>query len=179
MLRQMDKKGVSAVIGYVLLVSMAVIMGTIMYTWMQSYVPNDSVGCPEGTSILLKDYGYSCTDKTQINLTLKNNGRFNLAGYYVKVANVSGQGIASIDVSEDLIETGGEFRFARAIMFREGEANTFEPGEEVTHLFNVSDYGEIYLVEILPIRWEETGNKVKFLSCGVESKSKQEVVCHS
>ena len=48
-------------IGYVLLVSLAIIMGGIIYTWMKTYVPKDALECPEGTSLIIKGYEYNCS----------------------------------------------------------------------------------------------------------------------
>ena len=119
MLRQMrkkelNKKGVSVIIGYVLLISLAVVMGGVMYAWMKSYVPKDNFDCPDGTSMYIRNYFYDCTTKT-LNLTLWNNGRFDIAGYYIRAANSSTLGLATINLFTYVSPVyGGAMQFDRA-----------------------------------------------------------------
>ena len=71
--KRLSKRGVSVVIGYVLLVSVAVVLGGVMYAWMKSYVPKESLDCPEGSALSIKSYVYNCSDPSRINLTIVNN----------------------------------------------------------------------------------------------------------
>ena len=52
----MKKKGVSAIVGYVLLISFGVVMSVIVYSYLKTYTPKDALTCPDGVSIFLKDY---------------------------------------------------------------------------------------------------------------------------
>ena len=56
-----NKRGISIVVGYVLLVSFAVFMGVVVYQWMKTFVPKETLDCPEGTSLFIKDYTYKCS----------------------------------------------------------------------------------------------------------------------
>src|SRR3989344_8392030 len=76
-----SKKGLSVMIGYILLISMAITMSAIVYQWVKTYVPQDSIECKDGVSLFVQGYNYDCGADT-LNLNLKNNGRFDLAGYF-------------------------------------------------------------------------------------------------
>src|SRR3989338_6029523 len=99
-----NKKGISIIIGYVLLISVAIVIGGVTYQWLKSYVPKDSVECPEGVSMYLEK---AFCNNNQLKITLKNNGRFDIEGYFVHASNNSLQEIATIDLSKYLIGGAG------------------------------------------------------------------------
>ena len=161
-------------IGYILLVSLAVVMGGVMYVWMKSYVPKDSVDCPDGSSISIKSYEYSSALKI-LNVTLKNNGRFNLSGYYIRAINNTNQTIATLDVSQDFIVEYGAVKLDKSISFTSlGNINSFMPNGEVTHRFNVSNFSRIYNIEIIPTRWQKESKGMILVICS-ESKAKESI----
>ena len=83
-------KGISVLISYVLLVVLSIAMAAIVYTVIRykSTLPEE-IKCPEGTSIYL--YNYSCdAGLNKLNLTIKNNGFFNISGVSVRVFNSTG-----------------------------------------------------------------------------------------
>src|SRR3989339_653843 len=70
MINNKNKRGISIMIGYILLVTGAIVMGSIVYQWMKTYVPADSLTCPEGISIYLSEF--ECSG-TSLNITLNIN----------------------------------------------------------------------------------------------------------
>jgi hypothetical protein len=169
---KLNKKGVSIMIGYVLLVTSAVVMGVIVYQWIKTYVPTETLECPEGVSIFLKEYSYDC-DLKELNITLKNNGRFNVAGYFIHGTNDSTQELATIDLSSYTPlgkDKGGSVLF--------GTTNSFEPSEGITSSFDLSnsDIGQLYSIEIFPVRFQEEKGKNRFVSCG-NAKIKETINC--
>ncbi|MEK6859193.1 MAG: hypothetical protein AABX54_00105 [Nanoarchaeota archaeon] len=83
--KTMNKLGVSEIISYVLLVTIAIGISIAVYAWMKSYAVNPTnIDCKEGTSMSLEEY--ICTPDGII-LLLKNNGRFNVSGVVVTVSN--------------------------------------------------------------------------------------------
>ena len=76
-----NKKAVSLMISYVLLVTIAIIMSIIVFAYLKTIANVEPViDCKEGTSITIEDY--SCdVDKGEISLIIKNNGRFNVDGF--------------------------------------------------------------------------------------------------
>lgn len=76
-----NKRGISEIVSYVLLVVLAIGLATGTYFFLASQTnPFGEGECPDGVSITVTNY--SCGDGL-INLTLKNNGRFNLAGVII------------------------------------------------------------------------------------------------
>lgn len=166
---QNSRRGISVVIGYVLLVTFAVVMGGIIYQWMKTYVPKDSLECNDGVSIFLKEY--SCNN-LELNLTLKNNGRFNVAGYFIHATNDSEQELAVIDLSQDIIKGGN--KVGNMIRFGFVDDNSMKPNDEKKSIFSLSS--EIYSIEIIPVRFQVEDNKKRLVSCGT-SKIKEKITC--
>lgn len=160
-----DKRGVSIMIGYVLLVTSAIIMGVIVYQWIKTYVPTEAVECPDGVSIFLKEYSYDC-GLEELTITLKNNGRFNLAGYFIHARNKTDpELLATIDLSSYTPPGEGK---GGTVLFGT-TTNSFRPTDDPKiHIFDLSDsgIGQIYSVEIIPVRFQEKEGKKRFTSCG-------------
>ena len=57
-----DKRGISIVIGYILLVTVSIAMSILVYQWLKTYVPKEFLECPDGTSILAKEISYDCLE---------------------------------------------------------------------------------------------------------------------
>jgi len=169
----MNKKAVSIMIGYILLVTAVVIMGVLVAQWIKSYVPGKSLECPDDTSAFIKNY--SC-DSSELQITLKNNGKFNLAGYFIRVTDSPEQELATIDLSSRILEGG--VKEGNSILFEEGEENTLGPNSETTQKFDLTEISPIYLVEITPVRYQEEDNKIRFVNCG-NAKVRENVNCQT
>jgi len=159
------KKGVSIMVGYVLLVTCAIIIGVLVYQWIKTYIPADALECPEGVSIFIKEYTYDCTSGSEkLTITLKNNGLFNIAGYFIHATNDSNQTLATIDLSNYTALGEGK---GGTVLF--STTNSFKPNDEETNMtFNLGDsgIGQIYSIEIIPVRFQEEEGKERFVSCG-------------
>lgn len=173
-----NRKGVSIMVGYVLLVVFAIILSVITYQWIKTYIPSDPLQCPNnGVSVSIKAVSYDCGSNT-LYLLIKNNGRFNILGYFVHAANVSGQEVATIDLSQYFNEdvSGGQ-KFGNSVAFISAEQNLFKPGDEKAAIFNlIPAIGEMTSIQITPTRLQEVDNKNRFISCGNE-KVEQEIYC--
>ena len=169
-----NKKGISIMIGYVLLITAAAAMSIVVYQWMKTYLPGEELECPDGVSIFIKDINLNCAN-LNLNLTLKNNGKFNIAGYFIHATNDSNQTLATIDLSQ-YINKSNEVLLENAILFTSTKENAMKPNEERTESFNLAN--QIYSIEIIPIRFEEIENKMRLISCG-DSKVKEVVTCRS
>ena len=162
---RMSKKGLSIMIGYVLLITAAVVMGIIVYQWMKTYVPTEVPSCPDGTSILIKDV--TCSEGYKLNVTVKNNGRFSLGGYFIRATNNSNQTIATMDLSNLTFDrygndTGGIVKFLGT--------NPLSPGKEREVFFNLTSQ-KVVSIEIIPIRYQKKDNKWNMVICG-DAKTK-------
>jgi len=169
-----NKRGISIMVGYVLLVSFAVFMGVIVYQWMKTFVPKEALECPEGTSLFIKDYTYNCSTK-ELDLVLTNNGRFNIGGYFIHATISPEQELAT----EDLSRFSHQDKVGNIIRFFSGSVdNPLRPNYEETHIFDLSNasFAQIYSIEIIPVRWQIEDNKKERVSCG-ESKIEEIIYC--
>jgi hypothetical protein len=166
-----NRKGISLMIGYVLLMTVAVVMGILVYNWIKTYVPKEGLACPDEVSIFIEKAVYYEAESI-LDVTIKNNGNFNVAGYFIHATNSSEQELAIIDLSEYTL--GGEGK-GGAVLLGMGE-NSFKPNQKRENEFNLSGtgIGTIYSVEIIPVRYQEENNKLRFVSCG-NAKVKEDV----
>jgi len=147
-------------IGYVLLIVFALIMGTIVYNVVKTYIPKNVMECPDSVSIFINDV---YLEDSKLNLTITNNGLFNIAGYFIRATNSSSQEIATKDLSEFLVQDANAKELNNIVIFI-GEDNPMKPNDKQTQIFNLDE--EIYSIEIIPVRFQKENNKNKFVSCG-------------
>jgi|WetSurMetagenome_2_1015567.scaffolds.fasta_scaffold408254_2 hypothetical protein len=176
-----NKKGISIVIGYVLIIVISIVMSAIVYQWLRTYVPKDVGTCPEGTSMFINDINYNCVTG-RITVTVKNNGRFGLDGYFIHASNRSDEKLSTIDISptvvvvsaQDRLETlsGSEVRFSSA----ENSLSPESSSNTNTRSFDVASYGRLYKIELIPIRIQEVDKKKKIISC-TAAKSEETLAC--
>jgi hypothetical protein len=171
---QADKKGLSIIIGYVLLIVISIVMSIIVFQFLKNYVPKDVASCPEGTSVFIRDVSYNCTENT-LAITLKNNGKFSVDGYFIHVSNQT-EGISTIDLSSKIL-SGGNIS-GNSVIFSLMTQNSLTP-DEPTNVklvrFNVSGLGALYKVEIIPTRIQEDTRK-RVVSCG-DAKVQETLAC--
>jgi len=168
-----NKRGVSVVIGYILLIAFGVIMGLIVYNYLKTYVPKDTLSCPNEVSIFIKEI--ECNSSTgNLSLKLKNNGNFNLEGYFIYGTTNSTQELAVQDLSLFLKNNTGPIKLGNSVAFSTSK-NSLPPNEEVSNNFTL-DYS-IYSIEIIPTRFQGQGTKERLVGCG-EARVKQELNCY-
>ncbi len=88
-----NKKAISLVVSYVLLISIGLSIAGLVYGWLRFYVNVDETkGCPDGIFVTFSEVDYNKNDsvpKNAINMTLKiqNRGTFNVDGYIIRANN--------------------------------------------------------------------------------------------
>ncbi|MCK5449280.1 hypothetical protein KAI32_00270 [Candidatus Pacearchaeota archaeon] len=85
-----DKKAISNIVAYVLLISITIGLSITVYNWLRFYVSEEIVEqCPDSVNIIIEDY--NCTSGTNgfLNITLKNKGLFSVDGYILRVHDSS------------------------------------------------------------------------------------------
>ena len=170
------KKGVSPVIGYVLLISFGIIMSIIAYNYLKTYVPTEGVSCPDGSSVFVKDY--AC-EAGMLNLTLKNNGKFNLEGYFIYGSNDSSVEIATIMLADKFLDYNtnpNSVNSSAQIIFEEKTKNYLVAQNEITHSFNVSNISNLAIIELIPTRIQEVRSRETLVTCG-EARIREEISC--
>ena len=88
MLKKMDKRGLSEIIAYAIMIAIAIGLAVAVFGMWKIIVDGlkPPLDCKDGTSVILE--GYTCpTDPTSnLVLSIKNNGGFNVNGVVVKVS---------------------------------------------------------------------------------------------
>ncbi|VVB79246.1 Uncharacterised protein [uncultured archaeon] len=176
------KKGVSEVVGYILLISIAVAMSVIVYAWLKSYVPKEPLECPGDISLMIKDI--NCTADGIIDMTLRNNGKFSIYAYTIKYAKDPSKTIATDSLAKAFRDLNGH-RDGEVIYFMGGSptgdcTNVFEPGNEVEHQFdmNILSGVQTAFIDITPIRCQQQEGKIKSVQvrCN-DARIRQPIVC--
>ncbi len=169
--RKKSKKAVSIMIGYVLLITFAIILGAVVYTWLRSYVPRETIECPDGVSVFIKDIKCESIGGNEYNLTLNltNNGRFSIDAYYLRVSENPEIEIGTKSLTE--IVSGNVQAVSGGIITIPGQ---LQPGTDAgTVVFKTN---KAYLAEITPIRYEVIEGKRRLAICG-EAKVKETIDC--
>ena len=175
-----DKKGLSIMVGYVLLVVIAIVMSLLVYQWVKTYIPKDAIECPEGSSMFIKEVVYDCgTDS--LDVTVKNNGLFSLAGFFIYATTNEDAELATEDLSGKVdikLKHGNSIVFGLEGIDKEKNTLTPDsPGNEKTIKFtDVADLKGLR-IEIIPIRWQEVEGKIRLASCS-DAKIGQEISCY-
>lgn len=86
-----NKKAVSEIVSYVLLIVIAISLAAGVYTFLKSSVPTpdkERETCPEDTSLAISDYDcYTSDENKVITLTFENKGLFNVDGFIITATN--------------------------------------------------------------------------------------------
>ncbi len=162
------KRGVSVVIGYVLLIALTVVMGSIVYLWLKTYVPTDIEKCPEGVSIMIENI--SCNDD-DISIKVKNNGRFSINAFYIKAVTDPNKDVATVSLKRD---SGNYGRIPIYVLNRD-----LKPSEKIRLYLQKPGIG-IYKIEVTPIKFKNENSVKKRVVCS-NSKAIEEAPaeCHS
>ena len=168
-----SKKGVSVIIGYVLLVTFAVVIGLIVFQWMKSYVPQDDLVCPDGVSLFINNYECS---SNMLTLNLKNNGKFDIGGYFIYATDSPEEKLATIDISKNNTDSYARIKPIGIKFGTIVPGNSLEPDEEETDIYNLTGINNIYSIEILPIRWQTERNRNILVSC-TDAKIREIISC--
>ena len=163
--RGKSKKAVSVIIGYVLLITFAVVLGVIVYKWMKTFVPQDDLNCPDGTSLYIEKYHYDCTAKT-LELNIQNNGKFDIGGYFIYATDSPQEELASVDLSPMITDPSLKINPLGIKFGSFVSKNSLGPNDVEQHVYNVTAMAlGIYKVEIVPIRWQTNNRKMVVVSC--------------
>lgn len=163
-----NKRGVSELVSYVLLIVFVLAMAIVAYQWLKTYVPKDTLTCPDGVSIFVKE-GYFNSTTSKLTLTVNNNGRYDLAGFFIHATNSSNQEEPKLDLSIFLnaTESPQAINHINSVIFVGIGQNMFKINEERSVVFNIpASIGNISKIRVTPVRFQDQDNKLKFASCG-------------
>ena len=141
-----NKKAVSLMVSYVILIAIAIGLAIGVYVWLKDYVNIEpKIDCKEGTSMILEDY--NCTSNI-ITLLLKNNGYFNISGFIMHVGNNTERMPIELLSAIGGGFTAGHFDFDSPL----------GPSDNSIAKFSMED--NIKIIQIQPYIKDEKGNKI-------------------
>ncbi len=166
-----DKRGIGEVIGYILLIAIVIALSVLVYGWLKTYVPSESIECSDGTSISVDNYVYDCTNNV-LNLTLKNSGRFNIAGFYINGRTTAAEGLATTDLSP-YTSLGSE-----GVVVFDAAANIIDTNTLISSsfAFNTTEFTTIYSIDLVPTRYQTFNGKNILVNCG-NAKISEDLKC--
>jgi flagellin-like protein len=129
----MDKKALSNVVAYVLLIVITISLSALVYGWLTFYFSEPGVReCSDDVNVVVD--GYSCISGEDggLNVTLKNKGLFGVDGYTLRIHN----------------RTNAEF----GIYTLNDSGVALAPGEKIVDVYNFAgtEYRDVTLVEVQP-----------------------------
>jgi len=152
----MNKKGVSAVVTYVLLIVVAIGLSAIVFGFLQALIQEPEFTCPEGLALVIKDVDCTSTPTGQLYITFQNKGRFEIDGVYARYSNTPGAvsstplvpirdsgNTGGINEITDGQKEKGFFYFGRSI------PSPLRPNAEYTQLFRFTST-KLEKIEIQP-----------------------------
>ena len=83
-----NKRAVSPMIAYVLLIVIGISVAFLVYQWLKLQIPAQSEKCSEDVRIIIKSYECNQANK-KISLIFQNKGLFNIDGVYVRYSDKS------------------------------------------------------------------------------------------
>jgi len=146
-----DKRAVSIIVSYVILITITLSLSILVYNWLKFYVnPNEIPECSSNVNIVIQDY--YCVPSSidpeagvtsgNLQITLKNKGLFNVSGFNIRVHD-----------RED-----AEFGFYTL----EDGGVKMVPGEEYFAIYNFNDVSDhptqlekVTIIEVQPFIVEE------------------------
>jgi hypothetical protein len=88
----MNKKGVSIIVGYVLLIVIALSLSVFVYAFLKSYVPKEKPVCKDDVNLIIKDITCQVdesnpteTSVSLLEIQLENRGLFKIERAYLRI----------------------------------------------------------------------------------------------
>jgi len=162
-LLKQDKKAISNMVAYAILISITISLSIIVYGWLRFYAGAEGLTeCPDDVNLVIE--GYTCTlgisgNQSTLTVNLKNKGLFTIDGYTLRVHDRPDAefGIYTLADTEKTISPGE----------KEVVTSTFNDPNDPTD----PDITEISLIEVQPFLME--GEKVVCRSVVVQ----KDIIC--
>lgn len=138
MLLYTDKKGLTEMLSYVLLVIIAVGLSALVFTYLSVYVPKDTLQCSEDISLSLQDYSCKINPGGGADLTinLANKGLFKIDAVYLRISKPDRRIGELINNPEGDINTG-HCSFFLADDCTNPSNQGLSPSKTFTHIYTI------------------------------------------
>jgi hypothetical protein len=122
----MNKKAISEIVGYTILIVIAVSLSILVYSFLRLYIPKSQVTCEEDVKLIIQ--GYTC-EGGRLNLTLTNKGLFKAGAFYLRFEDKV-TGFKNQTNPNDFL------------LYGPNNAQNLNPGESYrTNIYTLSNYG--------------------------------------
>ena len=156
-----NKRALSNLVAYVLLISITISLSVMVYSWLKFYVEaGDGVECPANVNVIIDSYECTSGAGGNLTVTLKNKGLFSVDGFVLRVHDRvdADFGFYAFDSDGFVISPG----VSNTTAYLFSDYNTANPSDNVE---------SVTFVDVQPFV-EEDGNRV---AC--EAYSSQRIVC--
>jgi hypothetical protein len=143
-----NKKALSEIVAYVILITIALSLSVMVYMWLQGYVPfqGSEKDCPDGMALIIKDY--SCSKSPQsfnLNLTIQNKGLFTADGFIIKLNDRDDASIGIYTLANSSSRYG--------ISLKPGESRSFQYdlNTQVSQSNNQISLDKLTYIEVIPL----------------------------
>lgn len=135
-------------ISYVLLVFITISLSIGVYIWLKDYANvSEKINCKDGTSLIIENYNIEEKPTVKIlNISIKNNGLFNVSGFLISAGNDSKKiPMQLLWPRYQLQPYAGYFDF-------EGFSGDQDlgPGQKQNAVFNVTEINKLEVIQIQP-----------------------------
>jgi hypothetical protein len=162
---QQNKKGVSEIVSYILLIVGALGLSILVYSYLKDFTPKGQTDCEEDVSLSIRDYVCN-SDQKNLTIVLYNNGKFNIPDFYVKI----GRSGSSVRCAINDIRGGLAFRPGRLNVFSYNPKSKDIPNCDF--VFFLQD--KTYILEIQPVVADKKSRKWAVCENAIIS---QEITC--
>lgn len=130
-----DKRAVSEIVAYVLIIVISLSLAVGVFSWMKLYIKEPAKECSEDVSLVI--YDYVCNSSTKIiNITLENRGLFKIDGFFIHASNKTDATEATMKLNLD------------EVIF----PSPMQPEEKFTKNFRFAQLQTITLISIEPFK---------------------------
>lgn len=87
-LSQLNKRGVSIMVGYVLLISIAVALSTAVFFYLKLYLPSDKQECYQDIKLVIDSVSCKIASSSRdstVSINFTNKGLFSVDGVFIKI----------------------------------------------------------------------------------------------
>ena len=81
-----NKRGVSVMVAYVLLIVIAIGISAGVYSFLKVYVPKDQAQCPEDVRLITQNFSCDSGQTNPLTISFANKGLFSVDAVYVRIA---------------------------------------------------------------------------------------------
>lgn len=150
----MQNRGVSPIIGYVLLIVLALAMAGGVYSYLKLYLPSTEPECPDAVSLIMD--AITCSEHS-VQLTLINRGYFTVDGAYIRIGEINRSGKYLLNCPSDPSSTSCRLYFSQEYIgnttYEQGlkPGDIWSPKEPYEYTGYALGEGEMREIEIQPI----------------------------